>query len=133
MKRVLMSVMGVALAALLAVGCSNKPSEEDLFTKAKKAQETKDFTQAIDIYKSVVEFYPAGDRADEAQFMVGFLYANDVKDTVKAREAYQTFLDKFSATSDSGMILSAKWEIANLGRDVEDIDEVMKFIEETEN
>ena len=132
MQRIFLAA-GVALMSLaLIVGCSSKPSEEELFVKAKKAQEARDFYAAVQAYQNVVTEYPQGDRADEAQFMIGFLYANDIQDTAKAKDAYQKFLDNYTAVSDSGMVLSAKWELANLGKDIKDIEEVVKFAEETE-
>ncbi|MCB2198579.1 tetratricopeptide repeat protein [bacterium] len=128
MKRFVTVAGGILLVAILVItGCSNKPSEEELFSKAKAAQESRDFTGAVDAYKLVVANYPDGDRADEAQFMVGFLYANDIGDTTAARTAYEVYLEKYAARSDSGMVLSAKWELSNLGKDVDQIEEIMNF------
>lgn len=128
MKRFVKVAGGLLLVTLLVLtGCSKKPSEEELFSKAKTAQEARDFTAAVDAYKQVVANYPDGERADEAQFMVGFLYANDIGDTTAARAAYETFLEKYAENSDNGMVLSAKWELANLGKDVDEIEEIMSF------
>ncbi|MBS1260920.1 MAG: Outer membrane protein assembly factor BamD [Calditrichaeota bacterium] len=132
MQRYSLAAVTAVIAIGLIAGCSSGPSEEELFTQAKKAQEARDFYGAVDAYKQVVSNYPNGDRADEAQFMVGFLYANDIRDVEKAKDAYETFLEKYSATSDSGMVLSAKWELANLGKEIEDIEEVMKFAREAQ-
>jgi len=115
------------IALLLTVGCSKKPGEEELFSKAKAAQEVRDFQSAVEAYRQVVANFPNGERADEAQFMIGFLYANDIGDTAQAREAYEVYLEKFAARSDSGMVLSAKWELANLGKDVDQIEQIMQF------
>jgi len=112
---------------VLAIGCQKQASEAELFSIAKKAQESRDYVAAVDAYKNVVAQYPNGDRADEAQFMIGFLYANDIGDTLQARTAYENFLKNYSSASDEGMVLSAKWELANLGRDIEEINEVMDF------
>ncbi len=130
MQRTILTSLILIVALVLGAGCAKGPSEEELFVKAKKAQEARDFYAAVQAYGEVVQTYPNGDKADEAQFMIGFLYANDIRDTVKAKEAYNKFLETYSASSDSGMVLSARWELANLGKDVEDIEEVMKFAEE---
>jgi len=128
MKRVVTVAGSLLLAVLLlTTGCQKKPSEEELFSKAKAAQEARDFSGAVAAYKQVVANYPSGEKADEAQFMVGFLYANDIGDTAAARSAYETFLEKYAANSDSGMVLSAKWELANLGKNVDQIEDVMHF------
>ncbi|MCB2211723.1 outer membrane protein assembly factor BamD [bacterium] len=130
MKRIILAALVLVMALVLSTGCASGPSEEELFVKAKKAQEARDFYAAVAAYQAVVDAYPKGERADEAQFMIGFLYANDIRDTTMAKEAYKTFLDTYSTTSDSGMVMSARWELANLGKDVEDIEEVMKFAEQ---
>ena len=128
MKRFVTVAGGLLLVALLVItGCSNKSSEEELFSKAKAAQESRDFAAAVEAYKQVVQNYPEGERADEAQFMVGFLYANDIGDTTAARDAYQVFLDKYSERSDEGMVMSARWELDNLGKNVDEIEEIMSF------
>ena len=128
MKRLLLITGGLLLVSLLlTTGCKKKPTEEALFTKAKTAQEARDFKGAVQAYKDVVASYPTGKKADEAQFMIGFLYANDIGDTAQARQAYETFLTHYAAGADSGMVLSAKWELSNLGKDVDQIEQVMQF------
>lgn len=129
MHRTILTTLILIVALILSAGCAKGPTEEELFVKAKKAQEARDFYAAVQAYDEIVQAFPNGDKADEAQFMIGFLYANDIKDTLKAKEAYNKFLETYAATSDSGMVLSARWELANLGKDVEDIEEVMRFAE----
>lgn len=75
---------------------------------------------AIEVYLRLVQKYPESEFAPKSQFMVGYLFANEVKDTTKAKEAYNIFLEKFAAV-DSGMTASAKFELANLGKDISDI------------
>ncbi len=122
--RSLLSVLLVALVAVAIIGCQGKPSEEELFEKAKQAQDAQDTQAAIAAYKDVVKHYPDGDKADEAQFMVGFLYANALNDLDNARTAYEAFLENYSTSSDSGMVLSARWELEHLGKDVQEIEAV---------
>jgi outer membrane protein assembly factor BamD (BamD/ComL family) len=124
MKRLTLIATISALALSLIIGCSSKPSDESLFEKARAFQESQDYDKAVEVYRDIVRLYPDGERSDEAQFMVGFIYANDLKDFDKAKTEYQAFMDNYSATADSGMVLSAKWEIENLGKDISDIDQL---------
>ena len=124
--------MLIAVMVLLLAGCSGTPSENQLFEQARVAQEANDPQTAITAYQSIVEHYPTGDRSDEAQFMIGFLYANDLGDTTNARAAYQYFLDTYGETADSGMVISANWELSHLGTGVEQIDEILQFNGEEE-
>jgi len=87
---------------------------DELFLEAESAFETLDFERAVKCYEEIVKRYPSDSRAAEAQFLIGFVYANDIGDIPLAKEAYTTFLDNFSTSSDRGMVLSAQWELANL-------------------
>ncbi|MBD3165065.1 tetratricopeptide repeat protein [bacterium] len=119
----------LAAALLLSLTACTSQSEQDMFDQAKAYQEAGDFRQAIETYRQIVAKYPEGDRSDEAQFMIGFLYANELQEIDKAKEAYGVFLDRYSETADSGMVMSAKWEVANLGRDISEIEELQSLME----
>jgi hypothetical protein len=66
----------------------------------------------------VVKEYPESKYGPQAQFMIGFVYANNQVDTSKAREAYNLFLEKYG---DHELAASVKWELENLGKDINDI------------
>jgi outer membrane protein assembly factor BamD (BamD/ComL family) len=119
------------LAVVLTIGlaaCSSQ-SEQQMFDQAKAYQEAGDFRQAIESYRQIVAKYPRGERSDEAQFMIGFLYANELQDIEKAKAAYKSFLDNYATTADSGMVMSAKWEMQHLGRDISEIEELQSLME----
>ena len=109
---------------LLILGCKAAPTDEAMFEKARPFQESQDYVKAVESYQDIVKTYPDGPRSDEAQFMIGFIYANEIKDIDKAREAYTLFMDKYSGKADEGMVMSAKWELEHLGRDISDIDQL---------
>ncbi|MDZ7262494.1 MAG: tetratricopeptide repeat protein, partial [candidate division KSB1 bacterium] len=54
-----------------------------------------------------------------AQFMIGYLYANEIKDLDKARSAYQVFLEKYP---ENELVPSVKWELDHLGKDISEIE-----------
>lgn len=116
----------VAFALLFVIGCSSKQSESELLEAATQSQADGRIIEAINHYASVVEYYPDGEHAPKSQFMIGFLYANELEDTASARMEYQRFLDLYAGKCDSTMILSAKWELQNLGRDVDDLEGVFQ-------
>ena len=76
------------------------------------------FDAAIERFKVVVDEYSDSRFAPQAQFMIGFIYANNQVDTVKARMAYNEFLEKYK---DHELASSVKWELENLGKDINDI------------
>jgi hypothetical protein len=51
--------------------------------------------------------------------MIGYIYANHVKDFDKAKEAYNSFIEKYP---EHELVTSVKWEIDHLGKDISEID-----------
>jgi peptidyl-prolyl cis-trans isomerase C len=85
-------------------------SAEQLIEMATQATSTQD---KIDFYRALIEKYPHHERADEAQFMVGYLYSENLKDYDTARVEYQKLLDRYP---DSDMRDSALYMLQNMGR-----------------
>jgi outer membrane protein assembly factor BamD (BamD/ComL family) len=121
MNRVLIFILAVMLAGmtLLATGCTHKPTQAELQTELEKAQVESNTEGAIGVYGKIVQYYPESAEAAKAQFMIGYLYSNELNDTSKAREAFETFLDLYAAVSDSQLVLSAKMELQTMGMGVD--------------
>ncbi len=116
------------VSIMLLVGCGGaKANEEELFNSAKTFQEQGKIKDAVQKYEEVVKVAPKGTRAAQAQFMVGFLYANELKDLAKAKTAYEQFLKDYSSVSDPGIVASAQWELKHLGKDINDIEELKQL------
>lgn len=82
---------------------------------------TKDFEQAIKEYRKVLDNYAESRIAPNAQFMIGYIYANFLYDYVRAKEAYEKFLRDFSYRVDEDLIESVRFELENLGKDLEEM------------
>jgi tetratricopeptide (TPR) repeat protein len=124
MKRTVTLLLLLPLLVLLFSACAKKPPEEQIFNEAKKFQEEGKYTEAVASYEKLVQIHPNGKDAPQAQFMIGFIYANELKQLDKAEVAYKQFLVKYSTKADSGMRASAEWELKNLGKDINQIDEI---------
>lgn len=124
MKRIVILLTLIPLIFLLAAGCAKKPPEDQLFNDAKKLQEEGKYTDAVAGYERLVQLHPRGKYAPQSQFMVGFICANELKQLDKAESAYKTFLEKYSSKADSGMVASAQWELKNLGKDINEIQDL---------
>ena len=81
----------------------------------------KNFEQALNEYHVVVQNYPETRFAINAQFMIGYVLANFVGDYKQARMEYERFLELYSTEADSGLVQSVKFELENLGRDLNEI------------
>ncbi|RJP78531.1 MAG: outer membrane protein assembly factor BamD [Candidatus Zixiibacteriota bacterium] len=124
MKRIILLLTLLTVVLALVVGCEKKPPEGQVFGEAKALQEQGKFAEAVAAYEKFVQMYPKSKSAPQAQFMVGFIYANELKDVAKAEAAYKTFLNKFESMADSGMVASAQWELKYLGKDINEIEEL---------
>ncbi len=115
-------VLLAVIVGLMLVACSGKPSESELFDQAQLLAQEKQFKQAAATYEKILELYPNSEKAANIQFTLGSTYA--MFDTALARVAYSTFIEKYGDTVDPYMLESAKFELNNLGRD---LDEVIDF------
>jgi len=81
------------------------------------AQQQGDMRKAIAHYQRLLLEYAKCDQADEAQFMIAFIYEEYIKDLDQAREAYQRVIDNYP---DSELAVSAQWLLPNVGRNPEE-------------
>lgn len=86
-------------------------SEEELFTLA---QSTDDALKRLNLYSELVFNYPKGEHADEAQFMIGFIHAEELKDYDPARNAFRRLLEMYPETE---LKDAAQWMLDNMGKE----------------
>jgi parvulin-like peptidyl-prolyl isomerase len=84
-------------------------TEEELFTLA---QDTDDPLERLNYYSELVFNYPDGAHAAEAQFMIGFIHAEELQNEAAARNAFRRVMDEYP---DSDLVESAQWMIENMG------------------
>jgi len=86
--------------------------------------------KAISLLDRMIKEYPESDStAAQCQFMIGFIYANNVADTANARLAYTTFLERYPGHE---LVPSVQWELKYLGKDINDIPELMNVEDESQ-
>ena len=69
--------------------------EELLYNEAQSLSEKGDFTWAIKIYEQILKVYPKSPYSCRAQFLIGFVYSENLKDYDKAKEVYVKVIDKY--------------------------------------
>jgi len=84
----------------------------------------KDYQKSIETYKQIITQYPDDPKTPNASFMIGYIYANDLKDLEKARTSYEEFMKNYP---DHMLVSSAKWEIENLGKSLDEIPQLQKI------
>ena len=80
--------------AFLLSACSRK-SEEQLFKEAQEAVQQKNPQLSAQLYLELVDRFPKGKFADSSQFYLAMTYNNDLKDTLKALNAYRKVYELF--------------------------------------
>jgi outer membrane protein assembly factor BamD (BamD/ComL family) len=121
--RILVIIL-MALAVAVAA-CKRGPTQDELMEKARKFQEESNFQAAIDCYQDIVKRFPKSQQAPQCQFMVGYLYANHLKNIEQAKDAYRMFIRNYP---EHELIKDAQWELDHLGKDVNDIEELNKIL-----
>lgn len=76
-------------------GSKNKKTEQDLYTEAQNHSEDGDFQAAIDTYEEILKLYPDSPRAYKAQFLIGFVYSENLKDQKEASENYRKLIEEY--------------------------------------
>jgi outer membrane protein assembly factor BamD (BamD/ComL family) len=107
---------------LVAQSCGPKMDASEMFAQANQLQKEGKYQESINAYQKLISVYPESKFAPQSQFMVGFIYANEFKDLDKAKAAYEKFLEKYP---DHEMAKDAKWELDHLGKDINDIEDLL--------
>lgn len=84
-----------------------------------RADRQQDFDGCISLLEQVRREYPDHHRAENALFLIAYTYAEHKSDFEKAKQYYQTFLQQYPQ---SEMKPSVEFELANLGKPVEELD-----------
>ncbi len=124
-KYSLLAILLLGLAASL--GCGPGATDGEMFAQANQFQVEGKYEEAISEYNKLIEKYSDSSYGPQAQFMIGFIYANELEDQEKATEAYEKFLKIYP---DHEMAKDANWELEHLGQDINDIEELTQETEE---
>ena len=92
--------------------------QQEASQKADTTEQNEEFGKAINLYQKFLQEYPQSVHAYKAQFMIGFIYNETMKDTTKARQAFQKVLTDYS---ENDLTDDARWMIENLDRGPEEV------------
>jgi len=83
-------------------------TEQEIFDLA---SDTEDPLKRLSLYRELIFSYPEGEHAAEAQFMLAFIYAEELQDYEAAEFEFMKMLDKYP---DSKLAESAEWMLENM-------------------
>jgi len=83
-------------------------TEQEIF---EQASDTEDPLERMSLYKEMLFSYPEGEHAAEAQFMIAFIYAEELKNYEAAEFEFGKMLEQYP---DSKLAESAQWMLENM-------------------
>lgn len=69
--------------------------EKLLYNEAQSFSEKGDFSSAIKTYEEILRLYPESVNSCRAQFLIGFVYSENLKNYDKAKEIYEKVIEKY--------------------------------------
>jgi len=81
------------------------------------------YGEAIHQFEDLIKKFPKYKKGANAKFMIGMIYENDIQDTLKAKEAYQEFINEYP---NSDLIDDAQFLIQNLSLTDEQLIEMLE-------
>jgi len=118
MRSIVLGTVLLTTLVLLLGGCSSK-SPEELFNLAQQAENEEDFEKAIDFYTMLLRKYPQNEHNYKAQFMIGFIYSEELHDQEKAKMAMQKVVDNYP---DCDLADDARWMLEHMGENLEEME-----------
>ncbi len=101
----------------IRVALSPGKTPEDFF---KEAQAAVTPLQRIEAYRELIQRFPTDRVSIQAQFMIGFTYAEEMGEYEQARKEFEDFI---RAHPDSDLAGSAKWMMDNMDQPAPELDE----------
>jgi len=87
---------------------SQKKSARDMFQEAQNASAA---PQRIDLYQKLLDEYPNSEVSPQAQFMIGFIYSEELKKYDEAEQAFKKLLKRYP---ESELAASAQWMVDHM-------------------
>jgi peptidyl-prolyl cis-trans isomerase C len=87
---------------------SQKKSARDMFQEAQNASAA---TQRIGLYQKLLDEYPDSEVSPQAQFMIGFIYSEELKSYDEAEQAFKKLLKRYP---ESELAASAQWMVEHM-------------------
>lgn len=81
------------------------------------------FGEAVRKFETLIKDYPEFKDIAKAQFLIGMIYENNLQDTLKAKAAYQEFIDNYPQNE---LVDDAQFLIQNLSLSDQELIEFLK-------
>lgn len=91
---------------------------EFMFKAAQRCNVMAQHQEALDLFNRIIEKYPKNHISEEALFLQGYIYENNLHNEAEARRIYTSFIDQYP---NSELAEDARLAMENLGKTPEEI------------
>jgi len=92
-------IVWISLFSFLIIGCEGKKTAEEYYTVAEVERNAKNIKASLENLESLIKKFPEHALAPQAQYLVGDIYMNDLRDFDNAILSYQKVVDNYSGSS----------------------------------
>lgn len=117
MKKPVNLILVLVIAALIfscSSGSKDNKTEEEFYAEAQEFSEQGDYKSAIKAYQDILKTYPDSPRAYKAQFLIGFVYSENLKDYENAKENYRKVIEQYP---DCDLADDAQYMLETMGKE----------------
>lgn len=88
-------IVWIFVFSLLTVGCESKKTADEYYSSAELERNAKNINLSLEYLESLIKNYPEHALAPQAQYLIGDIYMNDLRDFDNAIQSYQKVVDNF--------------------------------------
>ncbi len=88
-----------SIVSLIMIGCEGTRTADEYFNAAEVERNAKNIKVSLENLEKLIEHYPDNALAAQAQYLMGDIYMNDLRDFENAILSYQKVVDNFSGSS----------------------------------
>ncbi|MAD52353.1 MAG: tetratricopeptide repeat protein [Candidatus Marinimicrobia bacterium] len=92
-------IIWFSIISLIIVGCEGTKTAEEYFNAAEVERNAKNIKVSLENLEKLIEHYPDNALAAQAQYLMGDIYMNDLRDFDNAISSYTKVVENFSGSS----------------------------------
>jgi len=127
MKQISIYSLCLVWTVFFVLSCGQKMTEEQMFATALDYETKEQYEDATKMLEKFVKTYPESDKADEALYKLGVIYANNLKDFNKSVNSYKRLVKNFP---ESNFVIQSTFMIGyRYANDIKDLDKAKEAYE----
>ncbi|MFQ6676941.1 MAG: tol-pal system YbgF family protein [Fidelibacterota bacterium] len=91
----------LSIFCLMLISCEGRKTAEEYFTQSELDRNSKNIKSSLENLENVITHYPDHSLASKAQYLIGDIYMNDLRDFEAAVSAYNSVLERYQTSEDS--------------------------------